>query len=83
MAIAVIGGLLVSTVLSLLFVPAFFSVTQSAGGFLSRHLGPLLNPAGERRADAPRAGAREGALSTGARDGTLRAGARDEPLAGE
>src|SRR5579863_2902239 len=47
MAIAVIGGLLVSTLLSLLFVPAFFTVMDDARlGIVSgwRALGSLFKP---------------------------------------
>ncbi|EWY39802.1 ABC transporter permease [Skermanella stibiiresistens SB22] len=44
MAIAVIGGLLVSTVLSLIFVPSFYTimegVSERVGGFLGRFVGP-------------------------------------------
>ena len=44
MAIAVIGGLLVSTVLSLVFVPSFFVIMDKAshktGHFLGRFIGP-------------------------------------------
>ncbi|GAC1328985.1 MAG: efflux RND transporter permease subunit [Beijerinckiaceae bacterium] len=58
MAIAVIGGLIVSTVLSLLFVPAFFALVDDIEGgigglffrFVSRGAGRALAPA--RRADA-------------------------------
>ncbi len=42
MAIAVIGGLLVSTVLSLLFVPAVFTAMDDLGGFLMRVFGRFL-----------------------------------------
>ena len=42
MAIAVIGGLLVSTLLSLLFVPSLFSVMDGFGKFLSRFFGRIL-----------------------------------------
>lgn len=48
MAIAVIGGLLVSTVLSLVFVPSFFTVMDDIGGlmwrFFSRFIGPTDEP---------------------------------------
>jgi hydrophobic/amphiphilic exporter-1 (mainly G- bacteria), HAE1 family len=44
MAIGVIGGLIVSTVLSLVFVPSFFSIMDSvanrAGRFFGRFVGP-------------------------------------------
>ena len=42
MAIAVIGGLLVSTVLSLLFVPAVFTAMDDLGGFLMRVFGRFI-----------------------------------------
>jgi len=42
MAIAVIGGLLVSTFLSLLFVPAFFTIMEDLGGVCWRVFGRLL-----------------------------------------
>ena len=42
MAIAVIGGLLVSTVLSLVFVPAVFTILDDAGRLLGRWLGRFV-----------------------------------------
>jgi len=42
MAVAVIGGLLVSTVLSLLFVPAVFTTMDDFGGFLMRVFGRFI-----------------------------------------
>ncbi len=45
MAIAVIGGLLVSTVLSLVFVPAIFTILDDAGRLIARGLGRFV---GER-----------------------------------
>jgi multidrug efflux pump subunit AcrB len=42
MAIAVIGGLLVSTALSLLFVPAFFALMDDAGKLIWRIFGRFL-----------------------------------------
>src|ERR1700761_3428089 len=42
MAIAVIGGLLFSTVLSLVFVPAVFTAMDDLGGFLMRVLGRFV-----------------------------------------
>jgi multidrug efflux pump subunit AcrB len=63
MAIAVIGGLLVSTLLSLLFVPAFFMVMDDIGRVfywtLGRFVGPrdeaalAVDPAQQPRASAP------------------------------
>ncbi len=47
MAIAVIGGLLVSTVLSLLFVPAFFVIMDDLGRLLSRVFGRFIGGADE------------------------------------
>ena len=54
MAIAVIGGLLVSTVLSLVFVPAVFTVLDDAGRLLGRALGRFAGPRDEPdAAEAP------------------------------
>ena len=53
MAIAVIGGLIVSTVLSLVFVPAVFTVLDDAGLLLVRLLGRFV---GERDEPVPAAG---------------------------
>ena len=47
MAIAVIGGLIVSTLLSLVFVPAIFVLMADAQGFLSRLFGRFVGPTGE------------------------------------
>ncbi len=47
MAIAVIGGLLVSTVLSLIFVPSFFTVMDDVGYLLWRLFGGFVTPADE------------------------------------
>jgi multidrug efflux pump subunit AcrB len=47
MAIAVIGGLIVSTFLSLLFVPAFFTIMDDAGRFSWRLFGHLVGPGDE------------------------------------
>jgi hypothetical protein len=54
MAIAVIGGLLVSTVLSLVFVPSFFTVMDDIGGALWRIFGRFIGPTDEP-ADGPAA----------------------------
>ena len=43
MAIAIIGGLLVSTLLSLLFVPAFFVIMADVGRIFSRLVGRLMD----------------------------------------
>jgi hydrophobic/amphiphilic exporter-1 (mainly G- bacteria), HAE1 family len=47
MAIAVIGGLLVSTVLSLIFVPSFFTVMDDLGLLMQRIFLPFIGPADE------------------------------------
>jgi multidrug efflux pump subunit AcrB len=59
MAIAVIGGLLVSTVLSLVFVPAFFIVMDDIGRVLAwgfgRFVGPRDEPGSSLDPSGPRA----------------------------
>ncbi len=47
MAIVVIGGLLASTLLSLLFVPAFFTIVDDLGRRVRRLFGRFLNKADE------------------------------------
>lgn len=47
MAIAVIGGLLVSTVLSLVFVPSFFTVMDDVGNLVWRIFGRFIGPTDE------------------------------------
>jgi hydrophobe/amphiphile efflux-1 (HAE1) family protein len=47
MAIAVIGGLLVSTVLSLIFVPSFFTVMDDIGSLVWRVFGRFIGPTDE------------------------------------
>ena len=47
MAIAVIGGLLVSTVLSLIFVPSFYTVMDDVGRVLWRIFGRFVGPTDE------------------------------------
>ena len=44
MAIAVIGGLLVSTLLSLIFVPSFFTIMEGLSGFFGRLFGRFIGP---------------------------------------
>ncbi len=53
MAIAVIGGLLVSTVLSLVFVPAFFVIMDDLGRLILRTFGRLIGKADEPTPDRP------------------------------
>ncbi len=48
MAIAVIGGLLVSTALSLVFVPSFFTVMDDLSWFLWRLVAGFIGPTDER-----------------------------------
>ena len=50
MAIAVIGGLLVSTFLSLLFVPAFFTLMDDFGALWGRLFGRFIGPSDEPEA---------------------------------
>jgi len=58
MAIAVIGGLTVSTLLSLVFVPAFMAMMDDVGKFIWRYGRRLLTsgkeaaPSGAERAQA-------------------------------
>jgi hypothetical protein len=47
MAIAVIGGLLVSTVLSLVFVPSFFTVMDDVGRLIWWIFGRFIGPTDE------------------------------------
>ena len=51
MAIAVIGGLLVSTVLSLVFVPSFFTVMDDIGRLAWRIFGRFVGPTDEPDAE--------------------------------
>lgn len=56
MAIAVIGGLLVSTVLSLVFVPSFFTVMDDLGNLMRYLFGGFIGPTdepGDEAADEP------------------------------
>ena len=48
MAIAVIGGLLVSTLLSLLFVPAFFALMDDLGRLVAYTFARFIGKADER-----------------------------------
>ncbi len=53
MAIGVIGGLIVSTALSLVFVPSFYTVMDDLSARVSRMLGRLLTPRGPAPAHPP------------------------------
>ena len=44
MAIAVIGGLLVSTLLSLIFVPSFYTIMEALSDFCGRIFGRFIGP---------------------------------------
>jgi multidrug efflux pump subunit AcrB len=57
MAIAVIGGLIVSTLLSLLFVPALFTIMDDFGRLLWRIFGRFIGPADEEPASGHAANA--------------------------
>ena len=59
MAIAVIGGLLVSTMLSLVFVPAFFILMDDLSNLFARLFGRFVGPTDEPGDEAP-AGVRLG-----------------------
>ena len=52
MAIAVIGGLLVSTVLSLVFVPSFFIVMDDLGNLMKRMFGGFIGEVDEPDSEA-------------------------------
>jgi hydrophobic/amphiphilic exporter-1 (mainly G- bacteria), HAE1 family len=52
MAIAVVGGLVTSTLLSLVVVPSVFTLMDDLEGWLGRHLGRLLS-SGPHEAAAP------------------------------
>ena len=54
MAVAVIGGLITSTVLSLLLVPVVYEFIDDIEGWLTPRLGRLLTPRDAPRAGAPR-----------------------------
>jgi len=47
MAVAVIGGLIVSTLLSLIFVPAMFLLMNGVGAALARVFGRFIGPRDE------------------------------------
>jgi len=63
MAIAVIGGLLVSTVLSLVFVPSFFTVMDDVGRLIWRIFGRFIGPTDEHP-DSPHAPPQSNVLPT-------------------
>ncbi|WP_062762773.1 efflux RND transporter permease subunit [Falsirhodobacter sp. alg1] len=55
MAIAVIGGIIVSTVLSLVIVPSFFLIMDDLSGIMARFIGRFIGPRDED-GDEPPAG---------------------------
>ncbi|CAM5770752.1 ABC transporter permease [Labrys miyagiensis] len=65
MAIAVIGGLIVSTVLSLVFVPSFYSVMDDITRGVSFIFGPLVGPKDEPKEARPVHEAYEGHAGRG------------------
>ncbi|MBN9062831.1 MAG: efflux RND transporter permease subunit [Rhizobiales bacterium] len=66
MAVAVIGGLIVSTVLSLVFVPSFYCVMDDLSRFVARFGRKLINP--NEDMIAARAGAEKETPPVGAND---------------
>jgi hypothetical protein len=60
MAIAVIGGLIMSTMLSLVFVPAVFTVLDDLGSFTWRLLSRFVGDTEESQTEEPHAPARAG-----------------------
>jgi hypothetical protein len=64
MALAVIGGLLFSTVLSLVFVPAMFMVMDDLGALIWRFGRRLIVPSEDADHDAPHAAAPAGSTHT-------------------
>jgi predicted RND superfamily exporter protein len=75
MAIAVIGGLIVSTVLSLIFVPSFYLVFEVISGFFAWLLRPLVGTADEPALTA--------VLATAAEHGPTALPAPSEPVVAE
>jgi hydrophobe/amphiphile efflux-1 (HAE1) family protein len=53
MAIAVIGGLAVSTMLSLMFVPSFYTIMDDVGVWVSKKLGRFVGPTENLDGDVP------------------------------
>jgi HAE1 family hydrophobic/amphiphilic exporter-1 len=74
MAIAVIGGLLVSTMLSLLFVPAVFTILDDAGRLTWRLFGRFVINESAPEEGAPKSGHPEPAAAASQH-------ASDKPLA--
>ncbi len=83
MAIAVIGGLIVSTVLSLVFVPSFFTVMDDVGHFLSWMFSPFIGPRDDPEDDADRAAAHAAKIVSSSAPRGQSPGQRERPLAAE
>ena len=80
MAIAVIGGLLVSTVLSLIFVPSFFTVMDDVSRLMQRIFGRFIGPTdepGDEKSEEPRR------VPPILRDARMTAKKADMPMAAE
>jgi hydrophobic/amphiphilic exporter-1 (mainly G- bacteria), HAE1 family len=54
MAIAVIGGLAVSTMLSLMFVPSFYTIMDDVGVWVAKKLGRFVGPTEDLDSDQPK-----------------------------
>jgi hydrophobic/amphiphilic exporter-1 (mainly G- bacteria), HAE1 family len=54
MAIAVIGGLAVSTMLSLMFVPSFYTIMDDVGVWVSKKLGRFIGPTEDLDSEPPK-----------------------------
>ncbi len=81
--IAVIGGLIVSTVLSLVFVPSFFTVMDDVGHFLSWMFGRFIGPRDDPEDDADRAAAHAAKIASSSAPRGQSPGQRERPLAAE
>ncbi|PPC99374.1 MAG: ABC transporter permease [Hyphomicrobium sp.] len=79
MAIAVIGGLLVSTVLSLVFVPSFFTVMDDLGHLMQWIFGRFIGPTDEPDAEPEK----PGTTQAQAHDSTMTPIQQPRPLAAE
>lgn len=79
MAIAVIGGLLVSTVLSLVFVPSFFTVMDDLGNLMQWIFGRFIGPTDEPDAET----AKPDSMQAQGHDSTMTPNQPQLPLAAE
>ncbi len=83
MAIAVIGGLIVSTVLSLVFVPSFFTVMDDVGHFLSWVFGRFIGSRDDPEDDANRAAVHAAKIASSSAPRGQPPAQRERPLAAE